>query len=109
MPRLGDFEQGWPDYEWRWRGATELTPRGFSQPQWRGEDLTGKTILLHAEQGFGDSIQFVRYLPMVARKGRKVILEVAGQSDAVDRPTPTACQHASLAATRFRHSMCIAR
>ena len=73
---VGDFEQGWPAYEWRWRGATELTPRGFSQPQWRGEDLNGKTILLHAEQGFGDSIQFVRYLPIVARKGCKVVLEL---------------------------------
>jgi tetratricopeptide (TPR) repeat protein len=73
---LGDFERGWNDYEWRWRGATELVSRGFAQPQWRGEDLAGKTILLHAEQGFGDSIQFVRYLPMVKAKAAKVILEV---------------------------------
>jgi hypothetical protein len=72
----GDFEQGWKDYEWRWRGATELVPRGFTQPQWRDEDLAGKTILLHAEQGFGDSIQFVRYLPMVKARAGKVILEV---------------------------------
>jgi tetratricopeptide (TPR) repeat protein len=73
---LGDFKQGWPGYEWRWRGATDLKPRDFTQPQWRGEDLAGKTILLHAEQGFGDSIQFVRYLPMVAGKGAKIILEL---------------------------------
>lgn len=73
---LGDFERGWDDYEWRWRGATELVSRGFAQTQWRGEDLAGKTILLHAEQGFGDSIQFVRYLPMVKAKAGKVILEV---------------------------------
>ncbi len=73
---LGDFERGWDDYEWRWRGATELVSRGFAQPQWRGEDLAGKAILLHAEQGFGDSIQFVRYLPMVKAKAAKVILEV---------------------------------
>jgi tetratricopeptide (TPR) repeat protein len=73
---IGDFEQGWPAYEWRWRGATELTSRDFSQPQWRGEDLNGKTILLHAEQGFGDTIQFIRYLPLVAQKGCKVILEL---------------------------------
>ena len=73
---IGDFEQGWSGYEWRWRGATELTPREFSQPQWHGEDLSGKTILLHAEQGFGDSIQFVRYLPLVAHKGCKIILEL---------------------------------
>jgi tetratricopeptide (TPR) repeat protein len=73
---LGDFQQGWPGYEWRWRGATDLTPRDFTQPQWRGEDLTGKTILLHAEQGFGDSIQFVRYVPMVAAKGGSIVLEL---------------------------------
>jgi tetratricopeptide (TPR) repeat protein len=73
---LGDFEQGWPAYEWRWRGATELIPRGFTQPQWHGENLNGKTILLHAEQGYGDSIQFARYLPMVAQKGGKILLEL---------------------------------
>lgn len=73
---LGDFKQGWAGYEWRWRGATDLTPRDFTKPQWLGEDLAGKTILLHAEQGFGDSIQFVRYLPMVAAKGGKIILEL---------------------------------
>ena len=73
---IGDFEQGWAGYEWRWRGATDLTPREFTQPQWRGEDLTGKTILLHAEQGFGDSIQFVRYAPMVAKKGARIVLEL---------------------------------
>jgi hypothetical protein len=73
---LGDFKQGWPNYEWRWRGATDLVPREFTQPQWRGEDLAGKTILLHAEQGFGDSIQFVRYVPTVAAKGGRIALEL---------------------------------
>ena len=68
-----------PAYEWRWRRGIEV-PRNFAQPLWRGEDLTGKTILLHAEQGFGDSIQMLRYLPMVAAKGAKgngrIVLEV---------------------------------
>ncbi len=74
---LGDFARGWQGYEWRWRRSnSEMTPRDFAQPQWRGEDLRGRTILLHAEQGFGDSIQFIRYLPMVAAKGAKVILEI---------------------------------
>jgi tetratricopeptide (TPR) repeat protein len=74
---LGDFEQGWRGYEWRWRrNAAEMTPRVFAQPQWRGEDLQGKTILLHAEQGFGDTIQFIRYLPMVLAQGAKVVLEI---------------------------------
>ena len=71
----GDFEAGWRGYEWRWRRAG-AAPRDFAQPQWRGEDLDGKTILLHAEQGFGDTIQFARYIPMVVAKSGKIILEV---------------------------------
>ena len=73
---VGDFARGWAGYEWRWRREGELQSREFTQPQWRGETLVGKTILLHAEQGFGDSIQFIRYLPMVAEKGGKIILEI---------------------------------
>lgn len=109
---IGDFARGWPGYEWRWRREGEQQPREFTQPQWRGETLTGKTILLHAEQGFGDSIQFVRYLPMVAMKGGKIILElpdglrpliekmkdVDGTSPAVRCPLP-----ASQLAARLRH------
>jgi len=73
---VGDFARGWANYEWRWRREGEMQPRDFPQPQWRGEDLSGKTILLHAEQGFGDTIQFARYVPMVAKKGCKIILEL---------------------------------
>jgi tetratricopeptide (TPR) repeat protein len=73
---LGDFERGWQGYEWRWKRDGEFKPRGFTQPQWRGEDLHGRTILLHAEQGFGDTIQFIRYLPMVIANGGKVVLEI---------------------------------
>jgi tetratricopeptide (TPR) repeat protein len=73
---LGDFAHGWQGYEWRWKRDSELKPRDFTQPQWRGEDLHGRTILLHAEQGFGDTIQFIRYLPMVIGKGGKVVLEI---------------------------------
>jgi tetratricopeptide (TPR) repeat protein len=71
----GDYKAGWPGYEWRWQRAG-ARPRDFAQSQWRGEDLRGKTILLHAEQGFGDTIQFARYIPMVAARGAKIILEV---------------------------------
>ncbi len=71
----GDFVNGLAGYEWRWRRDVE-PPRGFAQPQWRGEDLAGKTILLHAEQGLGDSIQMLRYLPMVGGKGGKIVLEL---------------------------------
>jgi tetratricopeptide (TPR) repeat protein len=73
----GDFSQGWIEQEWRWRWEDFPSPRRhFEQAQWRGEDLAGKTILLHAEQGFGDAIQFVRYAALVASRGARVLLEV---------------------------------
>jgi hypothetical protein len=72
----GDFASGLPGYEWRWRRGDAEGLRNFTQPQWRGEDLDGRTILLHAEQGFGDTLQMVRYVPMVAARGGRVILEV---------------------------------
>jgi tetratricopeptide (TPR) repeat protein len=73
---LGDFARGLPDYEWRWRREGEMKPRNFAQPVWQGEDLGGRKILLHAEQGFGDSIQLLRYVPMVVAKGGRVVLEI---------------------------------
>ncbi len=73
---LGDFARGLPEYEWRWRRESEMKPRDFAQPVWRGENIGGKTILLHAEQGFGDSIQLLRYVPMVVAKGGRVVLEI---------------------------------
>src|SRR6202023_685617 len=71
----GDFAAGWEKYEARWR-IGDLPPRNFAEPQWRGEPLGGKTILLHAEQGFGDAIQFLRYVPLVAARAGKVVVEV---------------------------------
>jgi tetratricopeptide (TPR) repeat protein len=75
--RLGDFENGWRDYEWRWRKADWADKRrNFTAPLWLGTELVErKTILLHAEQGFGDTIQFARYVPLVARRGATVVLE----------------------------------
>lgn len=72
----GDYSNGWREYEWRWKvkQTARLLP-SFSQPWWDGGDLTGKTILLHAEQGFGDTLQFVRYATPIAEKGAKVIIE----------------------------------
>jgi hypothetical protein len=72
--RNGKLEEGFPEYEWRWR-LSHNPPRGFKQPLWDGSDLTGKTILLHQEQGFGDMIQFARYVPLVKEKGGTVLIE----------------------------------
>ena len=75
---VGDFENGWRQHEWRWKSKDFFSPkRDFPQPIWLGkEDIGGKTILLHAEQGLGDTIQFARYTQAVAQKGARVILEV---------------------------------
>ncbi len=70
---FGDFKRGFAEYEWRWRTA-QLSPREFVQPVWDGSDLNGKTILLHVEQGFGDSIQFIRYVPILHSRGAKVMV-----------------------------------
>jgi tetratricopeptide (TPR) repeat protein len=82
MSRLltGDFGRGWIDYEWRWNSETiKLRKHDFQQPLWLGEhDIAGKTILLHGEQGFGDTLQFCRYVPLVAARGARVIVEVDG-------------------------------
>ena len=74
----GDFVRGWAQHEGRWE-TEQLKPgkRDFPQPLWDGSGgIAGKTILLHAEQGFGDTIQFCRYVPAVAARGARVILEV---------------------------------
>jgi tetratricopeptide (TPR) repeat protein len=72
----GDFALGLRDHEWRWQWRDFPSPRrAFQQPQWDGAPLNGRTILIYTEQGFGDAIQFVRYVPMVHAGGGRVILE----------------------------------
>jgi hypothetical protein len=74
----GDFERGWKEYEWRWQTAyMETEQRAFAQPRWTGaEDISGKTIFIYAEQGFGDTLQFCRYIPQLAARAGRVVFEV---------------------------------
>ena len=74
---LGDFARGWKGYEWRWSSANFTRyARSFPQPLWLGEEsLSGKEILLHGEQGLGDTLQFCRYASLAAAAGARVILE----------------------------------
>ncbi|MBF0214539.1 MAG: glycosyltransferase family protein [Magnetococcales bacterium] len=73
----GAWHEGWREYEWRWRVPGFTTPAHASTaPLWDGAPLAGKTILLHAEQGLGDTVQFIRYLPRVAALGGAILLEV---------------------------------
>jgi tetratricopeptide (TPR) repeat protein len=70
----GDFRGGWADFECRWQ-ATGTAPAHTDRPLWDGSPLEGKTILLHAERGLGNSIQFIRYAPLIKRNGGTVLFE----------------------------------
>jgi lipoprotein NlpI len=73
----GDLEAAWPDYEWRWK-CRDAAPPPFQQPLWDGSSLQGRTILLFAEQGLGDTLHFIRYAPLVKRTGGTVIVQCQG-------------------------------
>jgi tetratricopeptide (TPR) repeat protein len=70
----GNFRNGWREYEWRWN-CKPFTPLLFSQPMWNGSSLPGKTIFLCAEQGFGDTLQFIRYAPLVKKHCSQLIVQ----------------------------------
>jgi tetratricopeptide (TPR) repeat protein len=73
----GELTAGWQAYESRWQIARMAKlRRDVPQPQWRGEAAVGRTLLIHAEQGFGDTLQFCRYATLAAARGLNVILEV---------------------------------
>lgn len=75
--RLGRMEEGWPEYEWRFQRANrrKAYPHRLSSPRWDGSIFNGQTVWVHCEQGFGDTLQFVRYLPRVKERGGCVIFE----------------------------------
>ncbi len=89
---LGDFARGWHKYEWRWKASSLRDAEGhFAQPRWLGtEPLDGKTILLHSEQGLGDTIQFCRYVPLLAKRGAHIVLEVQSSLAELMRSLPGA-------------------
>jgi len=74
---LGDYAAGWPEYEWRWQKAEMQTIRAlFAQPWWKGEDIRGRPLLVFAEQGFGDALQFARFVPaLAAATGARIVLD----------------------------------
>lgn len=72
--QLGNLVDGFKEYEWRWK-LDRNQPRKYDKPLWDGFDLKGQTILVHHEQGFGDMIQFVRYVPILKEMGARVLVE----------------------------------
>jgi tetratricopeptide (TPR) repeat protein len=72
----GDLADGWVEYEWRWQTPQMMQGRRhYPQPQWRGEAAGGQVLLIHAEQGFGDTLQFCRYAPLAAAQGLRVLVQ----------------------------------
>jgi len=71
----GDLARGFAEYEWRWQTPT-MQPHGLTGPCWQGDDPAGRTILVHAEGGFGDTLQFLRYIPLLVARGARVVLRV---------------------------------
>lgn len=71
----GEFARAWPEYEWRLKRDDLTLKSEFAQPEWKGEKPEGKTILIHAEQGMGDTLHFIRYASLLAARGAKVIVQ----------------------------------
>ncbi len=83
----GDLAPGWREYEWRWK-TPRFPSRAFAEPLWDGSALDGRTILIHAEPGLGQTLQFARYLPLVAERGGRVVFECQPQLAPLMRGMP---------------------
>jgi tetratricopeptide (TPR) repeat protein len=89
----GDFQRGLQEYEWRWKCKDFPSPRrNFAQPQWDGRLLDGRVLLLHAEQGFGDAIHFIRYLPLVQQRGGRIVIECPSELQRLFQTIAGRCQ-----------------
>jgi hypothetical protein len=85
--KQGRYREGWVEYEWRWNcGLVQRTP--IPRPRWDGAALSGRGIMVHTEQGLGDAIQFVRFLPELKRQGGRVVLACQKALHALLRPLP---------------------
>jgi tetratricopeptide (TPR) repeat protein len=83
----GDFERGWPEYEWRLRVPGHAIAR-TAAPRWDGAPVSGRTVLLRAEQGFGDTVQLVRLAPVLAARGARVVVETQASIERIVRTCP---------------------
>ena len=74
----GDFEQGWPKYSWRQKTSWKniIYPHHHKEPRWDGSSFEEKKLFVHCEQGLGDTMQFIRYMPLIKARGGTVIFEV---------------------------------
>jgi TPR repeat/Glycosyltransferase family 9 (heptosyltransferase)/Tetratricopeptide repeat len=89
----GDFKSDFKEYEWRWKCANFLSPfRNFAQPRWDGGALETRTLLLYTEQGFGDALQFIRFLPLAAQHGGRIIVLCQTELQRLFRTMPVRCQ-----------------
>ena len=84
----GNYPDGWKNYEWRWRSAQKNRRRHQDKPEWDGSPAPGRTLLIHCEQGLGDSIQFVRYLPLLTAQVGTLILECPTEAKALFETLP---------------------
>jgi Flp pilus assembly protein TadD len=85
----GDFASGWPEFEWRWQMPTmQQIQRAIGKPLWDGSDLSGRRILIHYEAGIGDTLNYLRYIPLVAERGGRVIFRCQPELHSLLRATP---------------------